>query len=77
MWSEICEDYIPFNCYLVDINGDDIDRGTICEDNDHWKYEFKWDGKNQEWVAISKNENDKEYPMYQERVNRNNFKVVK
>lgn len=76
MWAEFCKDYIPYDCYLIDINGNKIDRGTMVEDDLGFQYKFSWDGDNQEWVAISLRENNKQYPMYQERVFRNNLKVI-
>lgn len=76
MWSEICKDYIPYDCYLYDIEGNRIDRGTIVENTEGFKYKFQWNGDNQEWVAISLREENKEYPMYQERVDINRFKII-
>lgn len=73
MWGEICKMYIPFDCYLLDIKGNQINQGTKVTDDIGFQYEFKWDGEHQEWVAVSLRENNKEYPMYQERVLKNKF----
>lgn len=62
--------------YLYDINGNKINVNSVVEDDLGFRYKFRWDAQNQEWVAVSLKESNKEYPMYQKRVNRNNLKII-
>ena len=67
---------ITFTSDIFDIKGNKIGVGKVVRDEYGLKYQFDYDKSKNEWFACSLSENNRVYPMNQNRINRNGFVLI-